>query len=235
MRRIVLASGKGGVGRTTLVANVGIALAKMGKSTVLVDASLTTPNLGPLFKLEKVPYTLNDVLAGEIPLSDAIYSGPHGLRIAPASVVLEHAKKVNPFKLPHVLSTLDARVDFLIIDAPGGLRKETVAALRAGEEVVLVTLPETTSISNMMRTRVMAEFLGFTPTGIIVNRVLGEEFEFPSAEVKRLLNLPLLGEIPEDINVRKAWRRGEPVLEAYPKSSASKAIMKLAEKLVKSG
>ncbi len=232
MRRIVLASGKGGVGRSTLTANLGLLIAKMGKTTVILDASLTTPNLGSMFKLEKVPYTLNDVLAGEISLADAIYRGPSGLKIIPAGVTLDQVNKALPHRLPEVLSELPIKAEFLLIDAPGGLRHETVAALRAGREVLLVTLPEIASVSNMMKTRLIAEFLGLKPVGVIVNRVLREEFELKSSEIGHLLNLPVLTEVPEDVNIKKALNLGKIAGEVSPKSPALKAIKALARKLV---
>lgn len=228
----MLASGKGGVGRSTLTANLGLAIAKMGKTTVVLDASLTTPNLGPMFKLEKVPYTLNDVLAGEIPLGDAIYRGPSGLKIIPAGVTLDQVKKALPHRLPEALSELPIKAEFLLIDAPGGLRRETIAALRAGREVLLVTLPEIAAVSDMMKTRLIAEFLGLKPIGVIINRVLREDFELTSPEIGHLLGLPVLVEVPEDVNIKKAFNLGKIAGDASPNSPASKAIKALARKLV---
>ena len=232
MRRIVLASGKGGVERSTLTANLGLAITKMGKTTVVLDASLTIPNLGSMFKLEKVPYTLNDVLAGEIPLGDAIYRGPSGLKIIPAGVTLDQVKKALPNRLPEVLSELPIKTEFLLIDAPGGLRRETVAAFRAGREMLLVTLPEIAAALNMMKTRLIAEFLGLKPIGVIVNRALREEFELTSSEIGHLLNLPVLAEVPEDVNIKKSFNLGKITVDASPNSPASKAIKALAKKLV---
>ncbi len=232
MRRVVLASGKGGVGRTTLTANLALALAKEGRTTVLVDACFSSPNLGLLFKLEKAPYTLNDVLRGEIPPPDAVYEGPHGLRIVPSSISGD-MRGVDLARLPSVLESLGEKAEFMLIDAPGGLRRETVAVLKTGQEVLLLTSPEVTSLSDTMRTKVLLEFLGLHPRGVVLNRVRGKDYEFPPAEIKRLLDLPILGKVPEDLSVRKAWRRGEPLLELYPRSPASRAITELTEKLRK--
>lgn len=233
MRRIVLASGKGGVGRSTLTANLGLAIAKMKKVAVVLDASLMTPNLGLMFKLEKVLFTINDVLAGEASLRDAIYDGPFGLKIIPAGVTLEQVKKAQPTRLPGILHELPVKADFLLIDAPGGLKSETIAALRTGHEILLVTTPEVTSTSNVMKTRLIAEFLGLRPIGIVINRVRKEEFELTTNEIGRLLNLPILAEIPEDNAIRKALNYGKNVVDSYPNSPASKAINKLAEKILK--
>lgn len=233
MRLIALASGKGGVGRTTIAANLGIALSELGKSTIIIDASLTTPDLALLFKLEKSVYTVNDALAGEATLSEILYTGPKGVQIAPAAVTLEQIRKARPERMAELLRAVPEKTDFVIIDAPSGLRRETIAALRAAREVLLVTAPDMISVSDCMKTRLIAEFLGLTPIGMILNRVRGEEFEIKSKEIKTILNVPVLAEIPEDESVKRALNQGKPLLVLDPKSPAAKAIMGLARRLIK--
>lgn len=233
MRIIAIASGKGGVGRTTITANLGVALSALGKSTIIIDASLTTPDLALLFKLEKSVYTINDVLSGEVHLPEVLYVGPKGVQIAPAAITLEQIKKVTPERMVEVLREVPANTDFVLIDVPGGLRRETIAAIRAAQEVLLVATPDMVSLSDCMKARLIAEFLGLTPIGVVLNRVRKEEFEIGGNEIKTLLNLPVLGEIPEDETVREALNKGEPLMVLNPRSRAAKAIMKLAEKLTK--
>ncbi len=232
MRLIALASGKGGVGRTTIAANLGIALSKLGKSTIIIDASLTSPDLALLFKLEKSVYTINDALAGEASLSEILYTGPSGVKIAPAAVTLEQIRRARPERMPELLRTVPEKTDFVIIDAPSGLRRETIAALRAAREVLLVTTPDMVSVSDCMKTRLIAEFLGLTPIGMVLNRVRGEEFEIESNEIKTILNVPVLAEIPEDEGVKLALNQGVPLLVLDAKSPAAKAIMGLARRLI---
>jgi septum site-determining protein MinD len=233
MRIIAIASGKGGVGRTTITANLGVALSALGKSTIIIDASLTTPDLALLFKLEKSVYTINDVLSGEVHLSEVLYVGPKGVQIAPAAITLEQIKKVTPERMAEVLREVPANTDFVLIDVPGGLRRETIAAIRAAQEVLLVATPDMVSLSDCMKARLIAEFLGLTPIGVVLNRIRKDEFEIGSNEIKTILNLPVLGEIPEDETVREALNKGEPLIVLSPRSRAAKAIMKLAEKLIK--
>jgi septum site-determining protein MinD len=233
MRFIVLASGKGGVGRTTITANLGIAISELGKSTIIIDASLTTPDLTLLFKLEKSVYTINDALAGEISLSEVLHVGPKGVQIATAAMTLKQIRKASPGHMSRVLREVPDNTDFVIIDAPGGLRSETIAALRAAREVLLVTTPDMISISDCMKARLIAEFLGLTPLGVILNRVRGDEFEIKSGEIKKIMNLPVLAEIPEDGSVKEALNKGEPLMVLDPKSPAAKEIMKLAKRLIK--
>jgi len=231
MRFITIASGKGGVGRSTLTANLGIALAKMKKPTTIVDGTLTTPNLALLFKLEKVACTLNDVLDGEAKLEDVIYDGPGGVKIVPAAVTLNRIRRTKPEGLPQAVKHQPKGTKFVLIDAPGGLRRETVAALRAGKEILLVTVPEMTSISDAMKTRIAAEFFGLKPIGIVLNQVQGEEYELTKKEIGDIMNLKVLAEIPYDPEVRRALKEGVPLLKRKPNSPASKAIKELAKKL----
>jgi len=229
LKKIVLASGKGGVGRTTLTANLALALARRGRKTIAVDACLSSPNLSLLFKLERAPYALNDVLRGEISPAGALYEGPHGLRLLP-SRVSESLERTDLSRLPPILQGLEGEAEFLLLDTPG-MRRETLAALGPEQVVLLLTLPEITSLSDTLRTKVLLEFLGVSPRGVVLNRVRGKDYEFPAGEIRRLLDLPILAEVPEDPNVRRAWRRGEPVLELYPRSPASLALAELAGRL----
>jgi len=230
MRRIAVASGKGGVGRTTIVASLGIALASLGKETIIIDGSLTTPDLALLFKLEKSVYTLNDALAGDAMFIDVMHPGPKHVKIVPAAVALEQIRKARPERLPELMRQVPKKTDFVLVDVPSGLSRETVSAMRAGQEVLLVATPEMTSISDAMKTRLIAEFLGLAPIGVVLNRVRREEFELTRNEIK---NVPVLAEIPEDEKVRQALKQGKPLLELDSKSPAAKAIKELARKLLK--
>jgi septum site-determining protein MinD len=233
MRVISFASGKGGVGRTTLVANLGVALSKLGKKTLLLDGCFETPDLALHFKLEKAFYTLNDALAGDAPLSNVIQTGPEKVGIAPAALTLDQIKKTKPERLPEVVKEIDRKTDFVLIDTPGGLRRDTVAALRSSTEAVLVTTPDMVAVSDCMKTKLIVEFLGIRLRGFVVNRVTGAEFELKTREIQEILNVPLLGFIPEDDQISESIRKGVPIVSYDPASPAAQAITKIAKKLVR--
>jgi septum site-determining protein MinD len=233
MRIIAVASGKGGVGRTTLVANLGIALAKLKKSTIILDGCFTSPDLALLFKLEKALYTLNDALLGDASFESVLHTGPEGVKIAPAAVTLKQIKKTRPEELPKIVREIPQKTEFVLIDTSGGLRRETVAAIRSSNETLLVTTPDMISVSDCMKTRLISEFLGSRPLGFVLNRVRMEEFELKKKEIEETMNLPLLQSIPEDEKIMKALKEGTPLMVLDPKSPASVAITNLAKTLIR--
>lgn len=235
MRVISLGSGKGGVGRSTITANLGIALAGMGESTLIIDGSLTSPSQTLLFHLEKASSTLNDVLLGKSTLEDAVYERFQGVRVLPAAVSLEKIRKAKPARLPSLIDEKVEGYDFVLIDAPNGLRKETMASLKAGDELLCITVPELTAISDTMKTKVAGEFLGQKPTGLVLNQLKGGDYELAEEEITRIMNLSVLARIPYDQNVRRSINEGKLLIDWKPDSPAAVEIKKLAEKLLEGG
>ncbi len=231
MRKITIGSGKGGVGRSTLTANLGVALARMGESTLIIDGSITSPSQALFFNLEKAPRMINDVLTGDVSYEEAIYEGPSGVEILPAAVTLEKIRKAKVSRFSSLVKDHVEGYDFVLIDASNGLRKETIAALKAGEELLIVTIPEMTAVSDSMKTKVASGFLGLDPLGIVLNQIKGEEYELPSDEIERIMNLSILSEIPYDKEVRRSINNGKLLLEWKEDSPAAKKIIELAEKL----
>ncbi|MFN4133495.1 MAG: cell division ATPase MinD [Candidatus Hadarchaeales archaeon] len=233
MRSISVLSGKGGVGRTTIAVNLGIALARMKKNVVLLDASFTCPDVALHFKLEKSLYTINDVLLDQAAFNNVLYSGPFGLKVAPAAVTLDQIKMTRPEKLPEVIQKAEIDADFLIVDASGGLRRETVAAVRSTKEALFVATPDVVSLSDCLKAKLVAEFLGARSIGLVLNRVRGEDFELEKNEIKEIVGLAIVEIIPEDEKVQQALRKGEPLMVMDPKAPAAAAIERLAKKLSK--
>lgn len=216
-----------------MAVNLGVALAMMKKNVILLDASFTCPDLALHFKLEKAICTLNDVLLERASFNDAIYSGPAGLKVVPATVVLEQIKMTKPERLPEVIQKAEINADFLIVDAPGGLRRETVAAMRSTKEAIFVSTPDIVSLSDCLKAKLVAEFIGNSSRGLVLNRVRGEDSELDRNEIKEIIGLPILEEIPEDEKVLQALRKGDPLMVVDRKSPAAAAIERLAKKLSK--
>ena len=232
-RTIVFASGKGGVGKTTMVANIGSVLAKSGKDVVVVDANLTTPNLGLHLGVPLFPMTLHDVLKGRARLSDAIYHHESGLRIIPAGISLNDLKGVDSAHLPNTLLELLGNTDIVLIDASAGLGRETLSALESGDELVIITNPDLPSVTDALKLAKLSQRIGAKPLGLIINRVQNKPHEMRTEDIVSMLDdIELLGEVPEDISVQEAIAARNPVTVHKPYSSASKNITKLAGKLI---
>jgi septum site-determining protein MinD len=233
MTRIILVtSGKGGVGKTTLIANLAYALTELGKEVIAMDANLTTPNLGLHLGFHLAPNTLHDVLKGETSLKDAIYPHPYGFKVLPASMNVNDLTGVDVGKLPEITLSLMGKADFVIMDCAAGLGREAISAIGASEEVLLITNPDLPSVADALKTLKVAEATGKKVLGVVVNRVGRKWYELSKWEIEDMLKLPILAEIPEDENVAKAITIRRPLLDFSPFSPASIEIKRLAHYLV---
>jgi septum site-determining protein MinD len=229
---IVFASSKGGAGKTTVVANIGMAMAQLGHKVVLLDADLMMANLGSMLGLEEQKVTLHDVLAEEAELSEAIFSGPEGVKVVHSGISLEGIQRAKLERLKKVVNELAEKFKFLLVDAPSGLERDAIAALTMAQKLVLIATPDIASISNAFKTKLIAERLNVKPIGAVINRAAGGDFDIPPDEIKSALELPVLAIIPEDFEVRRSVALGEPVVTHSPKSRSAREF-KLAAKLAK--
>jgi septum site-determining protein MinD len=229
-RVIVIGSGKGGVGKTTAVANLSAALTKLGKSVIAIDANTTTSNLCLHVGLPKYPATLQDVLKGRASLEQAIWCHPAGFRIIPADVAISKVMSPKPGQLLDVLNKLIRRTDFVLIDSAAGLCSEALASLRAADELLIVTNPELPALTDALKLSMFAQKYETKNLGVVLNRVNGSH-QWAKEEVERFLEIPVIGYIPEDIAVQKAIAKKLPVVLYNPASKSSRQFMNLAAKL----
>jgi septum site-determining protein MinD len=227
-RTMTVASGKGGTGKTTITANLGIALTQLGYDVTIVDADITMANLELILGMEGLPVTLQNVLAGEAKIEEAVYVGPGGVKVIPAGVSLEGLRKANPEKLEEVLTRIIGSTDILILDAPAGLERGAVIAIAAAQELLLIVNPEIASITDGLKTKIVAERLGTKTLGVVINRLTGWGIDMAKSEIEAILETKVIGIIPEDPEVRKSAAFGKPVILSAPNSPASMAIRDLA-------
>ncbi|CAB3290248.1 Site-determining protein [Methanocaldococcus lauensis] len=225
---ITIASGKGGVGKTTTSASLAVALAKLGKKVLAVDGDISMANLGILFNMEKKKPSLHEVLSGEADIKEAIYKHRTGVYVLPTSLSLEGYKKSDIDLLPEVINDIEDEFEYIIIDAPAGLNREMATHLAVADKLLLVVTPEMFSIIDAVRLKESAEMAGTPLMGIVLNRV-GRDFgEMRKDEIEMLIKGKVLVEVPEDENVRAGALKNMSVIEYRPNSPASQAYMKLA-------
>jgi len=155
-RVICVISGKGGVGKTTTVTNLGLALMRQKQNVIIVDANVTTPNLSLHLGIPFYPVTLHDVLKGANP-RDAIYEHESGLKIIPASLKTDDLAESRVEHLHRVMLNLLGMADIIIIDAAAGLGKEALSAINVADEIIVVTNPEMPAVTDALKTIKVAE------------------------------------------------------------------------------
>ncbi len=226
-----IASGKGGTGKTMTTANLGTALALLGKRTIILDADIGMANLGLVLGLEKSKITLHEVLAGKADISQAVYDLPTGLKVVPSGISLQGFQNADPDRLQFVMSKLVTGADFILIDAPAGISKDGVIPLAIADEVLLVVNPELSSLADAVKIKVLTEMVGGAVGGIVLNRASAEKTMLTSQKISQIMGAEVLEVIPEDSSVRRAAAFKTPVVVMYPDSPAAKGYKKLAAKL----
>ncbi|WP_456365818.1 cell division ATPase MinD [Thermococcus sp.] len=233
-RLISIASGKGGTGKTTTTANLSIALGKMGKKVLAVDADLTMANLSLVMGIDDAETTIHDVLAGDADIEGSIYhTSFENVDLIPAAIDWEHVRKADPRKLPGTIKPLRGDYDFVIIDCPAGLQMDAMNAMLSGDEVILITNPEISCITDTMKVGIVLKKAGLAVLGFVLNRYGRTDNDIPPDAAEDVMELPLLVVVPEDPKVREATLEGVPVVEYDPDSEGAKAFMKLAEEVLK--
>jgi septum site-determining protein MinD len=231
MKIITITSGKGGVGKTTTAINLGAALNFFGREVIVVDANLTTPNVGLHLGAPIVPVNLNHVMLGKAKVSDAIYEHDSGTKIIPSSLSVKELRRLNHCKLKDVAKKLNGMADYVIFDSAAGLGDEALGSIEAADELIIVTNPEITAVTDALKTVKMAEELGKRVKGVIVTRVKNNRNEMAISNIKEMLDLPILGVVPEDKNVLASLRNKDAVLHNCPYSKSSRAYRKIAAEI----
>lgn len=230
-RVYAIASGKGGTGKTTTTLNLGASLAILGKKTIIVDADIGMANLGLLVGLEKSKTTLHEVLSGEADIKDAIYNGPCGLKVIPSGLSLRGFQKSNPEKLKQLIPVLSEGMDYVLIDTPAGISRDGLIPLSVADRIIIVVNPDLSSLSDAIKTKTLAELLGKTVEGVVLNSAQLDKTEINRNKVQELLGVAVLETIPQDVNVKRSAALKTPVVARAPTSPASIAFRRLASRI----
>ncbi len=231
MRSIVLASGKGGVGKTSIAINLGLILAQQGKRVVVVDADVSMANVGIMLGVERAPISLHNVLMGETNIRDAVYEGPYKLKYVPSSLSIERVKKIVFDRFKSAIEDLEPIADYVLIDCPPGLNKDSEYAITSGHEMLLVVTPDPASLADALKIINFAGKNNVSTAGVVVNMSLGEKSEIKPSDLETLLSARVLHVIPEDLEMRRSTISQTPLLIKNPASPSARELRVLAAKL----
>lgn len=243
-RVIVVASGKGGVGKSTLALNIALGLCHRDKKVILMDADLGLANIDIMLGL--LPkYNLHHVIQGKKGLKEIIITGPGGLSIIPGGsgiTELANLGENNLKKLLVELGKLDGEYDYMMIDTGAGLSNNITSFLLSADDVIFVTTPEPTSMTDaygMVKaiTRKSTDKTLYLVVNKVVDNIEGvlvaEKFKLVC---EKFLNLPIdvLGHVVDEPLIGESIRRQRAFIEAFPRSQAAKNINSITNNLISS-
>jgi septum site-determining protein MinD len=234
---ITVTSGKGGVGKTTAVANLAVALASEGKKVVCVDGDIGLRNLDVVMGLEnRIVYDLVDIIEGRCRLRQAMIRDKRlpELFLIPAAQTRDK-NAVSPSDMQRMGEELRAECDYVLIDSPAGIERGFRNAIAPADRVLIITNPEVSAVRDADRVIGILEAEGKGSPVLVINRLnpaMVKNHDMLSAEdVLDLLAIQLIGIVPEDENVIIGTNKGAPVV-LEPKSKAGQAFRNVARRLM---
>jgi septum site-determining protein MinD len=235
-RVIVVTSGKGGVGKTTLTANISTALAMMGKKILAIDADIGLRNLDMILGLEnRIVYDIVDVVEGRVPPEKAFVKDKRGLPLylLPAAQTKDK-DAVKPGQMVDIVEKVKDNFDYIFIDSPAGIEGGFKTAAAPAEEAIVVVNPEVSSVRDADRIIGLLESMDKGNARLVINRIRLHQVkkgEMLSVEdIEEILQIPKIGIVPDEEKLVDFTNRGEPIVlhEEFP---VAKAIMNIVRRL----
>ncbi|MGV0028143.1 septum site-determining protein MinD [Phormidesmis priestleyi] len=236
-RIIVITSGKGGVGKTTCTANLGMALAKRRRKVAVIDADFGLRNLDLLLGLEnRVVFTAVEVLAGQCRLEQALVKDKRHPNLVLLPAAQNRTKDaVNPDQMKQLVNALARVYEYVLIDCPAGIENGFQNAIAAAKEALIVTTPEIAAVRDADRVVGLLEANNVKQIRLIVNRLkpaMVQANDMMSVEdVQEILAVPLIGVVPDDERVIVSTNKGEPLVLSETPSLAGSAFDNIVRRL----
>lgn len=235
-RVIVITSGKGGVGKTTLTANIGTALAMMGKKVLAIDVDIGLRNLDMILGLEnRIVYDIVDVVEKRVSPEKALVKDKRGLSLylLPASQTKDK-DAVKPHQIVELVESIEDKFDYILLDSPAGIEGGFKTACAPAKEALIVVNPEVSSVRDADRIIGLLESMDKTDLKLIVNRIRlhqVEKGEMLSVEdIEEILQIPKIGIVPDEEKLVDFTNKGEPIVLSES-SVSGKAIRNIARRL----
>jgi len=245
-RVLSFSSGKGGVGKTNVVTNMAVALARLGKRVMILDADLGLANVDVMLGLCP-KYTIRHVFSGERSLADVLIAGPGGIRIIPAGSGIPELVHLNESEKLFLLSEMEeigGSIDIMLIDNSAGISDNVLYFSIASQQRIIIVTPEPTSITDgyalikVLHSRHQIKsfsiLVNWTRNGSEAQKVF-RQLALVTDRFLGHLSMDYLGFIPRDDAIPKAVCRQKTVLELFPDSQASRGFMDLAQHLLEHG
>jgi septum site-determining protein MinD len=236
-RVIVVTSGKGGVGKTTTTANIGMALAQRNRRVAVVDADFGLRNLDLLLGLEnRVVYTAVEVLAGECRLEQALVKDKRRGNLVLLPAAQNRTKDaVNPAQMKQLVLAIAKVYDYVLIDSPAGIEMGFQNAIAGAQEALIVTTPEISAVRDADRVIGLLEANNIKKASLIINRIrpkmIAANDMMSVEDVQEILAVPLIGIVPDDEKVIVSTNRGEPLVLSGTPSLAGTAFDNIARRI----
>lgn len=241
-RVLSITSGKGGVGKTAVVSNLAVALGKMGKKVLIIDADLGLANIDVVFGLAP-QYNLNHFFSGQHSLSEILVEGPYGIHILPAGSGVQKFTRLDSghkMRLLDDLETLPGDYDVVLIDTEAGISDNVTYFNQAAQDILVVTSPEPTAITDAYALmKLLSSQYHEKSFSLIVNSVRHADealdvYRKLTMVSNRYLDISIdyMGGIPFERKMYESVRCQKVMLEMYPTNKVSLAFEQLARKLV---
>lgn len=241
LRVIAVTSGKGGVGKTNVAANLAVLAAKAGRRVLVLDADLGLANVEIIYGL-KPRYHIGHLLEASAPIEEVLATGPHGVRVLPAGSgiqTLTHLDDAQKLRLLTALDYIEDAFDVVMVDTSAGIGDNVLFFVGGAQEALLVVTVEPTSLTDAYAAvKVLSQQAGVRYFNVIVNTAPTETaareiFETLTSVTSRFLNarVKYLGFLPRDENMHRAIMAQRPLVDAFPQSPSSRALAGLADKL----
>jgi septum site-determining protein MinD len=236
-RIIVITSGKGGVGKTTVSANLGMTLASLGKKVILVDADFGLRNLDLILGLEnRIVYTALEVIGGECRLEQALVKDKRQNNLFLLAAAQNRNKDaVKPEEMKELIGKLTNLGDYVIVDCPAGIETGFQNAIAGTKEAIIVCTPEVASVRDADRVIGLLEANGIKRIQLVINRIKPQMVQvndmMAPEDILEILAIPLVGLIPDDERVIVSSNRGEPLILSDNNSLPAIAFNNIARRL----